>query len=484
MSRAQMRAEVKAKKGLNKGKLRSFGGFLIIAAVVQFVFFGLLTAAQGVPDSAIQTNLASAIKSGSYGPDGLTDRMGGTSDTFTECIVAATGLGQKQPENLFVKAAYMPRLGSCSGGAKPILTLASGEALPDGIVSSYSKYWAGYTVITRPVIAMFGLPGMRIVSGAMLLFSAILAVVVLGRRTGMWTAAGLLLPLGLASNLMSTPSGSFSQAISISVMFFGVAITAWSATKSTKWMIFGVGISAALFCYVDLLTTPAIPWAMSIVVVAGLSYRRTRSVRSTFLSGIGAAAVWIIAFAGTWFSRWVFAALFLGVRTTYKTIVSNIEFRTGGDHANVSHDLFAPTVANWSYWTSHISTATFVLVLTCIVVLLALAMTWKRHGLATVAAWPVLVLSASVVIIWYEVLNNHSQIHAFFVYRGLPTILGVILFAALLLWQMPKQEDGDAVLTRSTPLSERTNGEVVRHSLSFENENAAGMSGRREEETV
>lgn len=417
--------------------LRRTGWFLTIAALVQVVFFGLLVAAEGVPDKVIADQLAVAIKSGTYGPDGMIDRMGGNSDTFTECIVAATGLGH-EGENIFVRAAFMPRLGSCTGGAKPILELAQGETLPTGVVSGYYKYWAGYIAITRPVIALFGLTGMRVVAGAMLLFSAILAVVVLGRRTSMWAAAGLLLPLGLASNLMSTPSTSFSQAISITFIFLGIALTAWGAAKSMKWTVFAVGLSAALFCYVDLLTTPAIPWAFCTVVAAAITFAKTRALRPTLITGVTAAAIWIIAFGGTWVSRWIFSAMFLGIRTTYKAILGNIEFRTGGAHANVKHVLFAPTEANWVYWTSHISTAIFVLVASGIVIVLALIMAWRRHGARAVAAWPVLALSAVVVVVWYEVLNNHSQIHAFFVYRGFPAMLGVLLFAALMLWTLPK----------------------------------------------
>ncbi|MGA7205095.1 MAG: hypothetical protein WBX27_10745 [Specibacter sp.] len=435
-----------------KSVLRKTLWFVAAAAIVQIVFFGLLVAGQAVPDKAIADNLAVDIHNGNYGPDGLPDRMGSNSDTFTECIVAATGLGH-DGENLFVRAAYMPRLGSCKGGAAPILKLAAGEQLPSNQVASYSKYWAGYTVLTRPSIALFGLTGMRIISGALLLFSALTAVVVLGKRTNMWAAAGLFIPMALASNLMSTPSSSFSQAISISVIFFGVAITAWGAGKSMKWTIFGVGLSAALFCYVDLLTTPAIPWAFSTVTAAGVVYAKTRRSRPTLIVGVVAAVVWIVAFAGTWVSRWVFAAMFLGIRTTYKTMVSNIEFRTAGDNALVQHVVFAPTAANWNYWLGHISTAVFTLVLCAVVIVVALLLTWRRHGARTVAVWPMLGLSAVVVVAWWEALSNHSQIHMFFTNRGFPAMLGVLLFAALMLWGLPKAGTARRSLEASPPWS-------------------------------
>jgi hypothetical protein len=433
-----------------KSILRGAGFILAGMAVLQIVFFGLLVAGQAVPDQVILTQLTKDIKSGEYGPSGISDKMGGTADTFTECIVAATGLGM-EGKNLIERAAFMPRLSNCQLGKQQILDLAAGKTPEPGVVTGYYKYWSGYTVVTRPVIALFGMTGIRIVSGALLLFSAILAVVVLGRRTSMWAAAGLLLPLGLASNIMSTPSTSFSQAISISVIFLGIALTAWGAAKSTKWAIIGVGLSAALFCYVDLLTTPAIPWAFCTVVVAGVTYAKSRALRPTFFAGLTAIASWPIAFGLTWAARWVFAGVFLGVRKTYKLIVQNVENRTTGDYASVRHVLFAPTEVNWVYWTTHISTAIFVLVATGVVIVLALAMTWRRHGARTVAAWPLLAISAVVVIVWFEVLNNHSQIHAFFVYRGYPAMLGVLLFAALMLWGLPKAKASHRALGTSIP---------------------------------
>ncbi|MEO8219371.1 MAG: hypothetical protein ABI563_01120 [Specibacter sp.] len=417
--------------------LRKGAWLLAIAAVLQIVFFGLLVAGQAVPDKVIADQLAVDIHYGTYGPDRLPDRMGSSSDTFTECIVAATGLGH-DGENLFIRAAYMPRLGSCAGGAAPILKLAAGEQLPSNQVASYSKYWAGYTIITRPAIALFGLTGMRIIAGAMLLCSVLAAVAVLGRRTTKWAAAGLLIPLALASNLMSTPSTSFSQAISISFIFLGVAIAAWGARKSMAWTIFAVGLSAALFCYVDLLTTPGIPWAWTTAAAAGVVYAKTRQMKPTLVVGIVAAAVWILAFAGTWVSRWVFAAMFLGIRSTYATMVSNIEFRTAGSHENVEHVLFAPTLANWEYWFGHISTAGFVLAGSGIAILVALVIAWRRHGARSVVMWPILGLPALVVPIWWEALSNHSQIHMFFSNRGVPALLGVLLFAAFLLASLPE----------------------------------------------
>ncbi len=406
--------------------------FILGAAALQMVFFSLLIAGQAVPDKPIIDKLAVSVANGTYGFSGAADRMGGSADTFTECVVAGTGLGSVD-KNAFERAIAMPRIGSCHTGKDQILLLASGGQVDPVQVGQYYRYWAGYTVITRPVLAFFGLDGLRIVAGGMLAASLVVAFSVVARRAGKWAAAGLLLPLFFSTNLMSTPSNSFSHAMSVSTVLFGVAISAWAAGKSTRTMVFGVGFSAALFCYMDLLTTPAMSWAMCTAVVAGITYIRTRNAKAVLQGGILAAAVWIIAFAGTWASRWAIAALFLGVRTTYKNVRATVDFRTTGEWDNVSKDLFAPTAANWNYWLGHLPTAKVVLCLTVLAIVLALLVAWRRNGLRAVAFWPLLSLAALVVVIWYEVLSNHSQIHAFFTYRSIPAALGVLAFAALLL---------------------------------------------------
>lgn len=406
--------------------------FTLGAAALQLVFFSLLVAGQAVPDKPIIENLAVSVANGTYGMSGAADRMGGSADTFTECVVAGTGLGSVD-KNAFERAVVMPRIGSCHTGKDQILKLAAGEHIDPAQVGEYYRYWAGYTVITRPVLAVFGLSGLRIVAGGMLVASLVVAFSVVARRTSKWAATGLLLPLVISTNLMSTPSNSFSHAISVSVILFGVAISAWAAGKSMRHMVFGVGFSAALFCYMDLLTTPAISWAMCTAVVAGIAYMKSRDMKFVLQSGVLAAGVWIVAFAGTWVSRWAIAALFLGIRTTYKNVRETVDFRTTGEYQNVNKSLFAPTEANWNYWINQLPTATFVLILCLVAIVLALLITWRRHGLRTVALWPVLSLAAIVVIVWFEVLNNHSQIHAFFTYRGIPAALGILTFAALLL---------------------------------------------------
>ena len=396
--------------------------------VLQFALFGLLVVGQAVPDRPIVNHLLAAVEDGTYGPNAMIDRMGGVSDTFTECVVVGTGLGASPEESAFDRAVRMPRIGNCAGGAGDLQAIAEGAVIQD---SNYYKYWAGYTVITRPVLALMGLEGLRIVAGTLMLLAAVGAFLAVRARTTTAVALGLILPLLVGTNLLSTPSTSFSQSISIAFVFLSVLLTAVGSGRSIRLGGYGALLGAALFCYVDLLTTPAVPWAMSAFVLGAVVWFRTDRLRDAFVGVLVGGAVWPAAFGITWVSRWVFGAVFLGFSETFDTVQENVGFRTGGEHEAVSEALGAGTLSNAIYWWRVLPTAELVLIGCLVTVAAGLFLALRRAGLTRWAVAVVLALPAFAVPFWYEALSNHSQIHALFTYRGIPTALAIGTAACL-----------------------------------------------------
>lgn len=396
--------------------------------VLQLVFFALLTAGAAVPDRAIAHQLAQDVSAGTYGPTGLKDRMGGSSDSFTECVAVGTGLGGTIT-NPWTKAGLMPRLSNCSVGKDQITRLDQGKSA--GPIGYYFRYWAGYTTLTRPVLALWGMTGVRLVTGALLLGSMLIAAGALSRTVGRGAALGLLGPLVLSSNLMSTPSTSFSQALSISTYLAGVALVARAGARSLPAGLVAVAGAGALFCYIDLLTTPAIGWALSSATLTGVIYVRTRSLGSTLWAVLGSGIVWPLSFALTWVSRWVLAVPFAGWSKVSEDVKKTVLFRTDGEYEGVKDSFGAATSANWHYWLDHMATSRLVLVAVLCVALLG-AVASLRHGVRGLAPVLMVALPAAVVPFWYEALRNHSQLHAFFVYRCIPAALGVLMFAGMI----------------------------------------------------
>ncbi|WP_294565677.1 hypothetical protein [uncultured Arthrobacter sp.] len=406
--------------------LRVSGYFVGGFVALQIVFFLFLVVGQAVPDRPILTHLIHSINAGTYGPSSTPDRMGGTSDAFTECVVVGTGLGSNPGESAFDRAVYMPRISNCARGVEDIRLLAAGG---DPVNGDYYKYWAGYTIITRPVLALAGMDGVRIVAGAMLLGSLVLAFSQVARRTSKYAALALMGPVLLATNIMSTPSTSFSQAISLSFIFLSTALVAWGAGGGRARLAGSTILGAALFCFVDLLTTPAIPWALASAVAAAVTYRRFGKLAGTVAAGVGVAVLWPLSFFLTWASRWAIAALFLGWNEVTTFVRGNVEYRTAGKETWLDTAFGAPTRANALFWLNHVPTSRLVLLAVLLLGVVTLLIAVRRGGVRRIGVAMVLALPVLVVPVWYEALSNHSQIHAFFTYRAVPVALGICLFA-------------------------------------------------------
>jgi hypothetical protein len=401
-------------------------GILLVA--LQAVFLGLLVLAQAVPDGRIVANLVKAVDDGTYQSNSAPDNMGGTSSSFTECVAIGTGLGR--PElNPWERAMRMPRIGNCAGGPDDLRRLQSGQSI--GEVEEYFRYWAGWTVVMRPVLALWGLDALRRISGALLVFSGVGALVVVARRTTAAYAVGLVIPLLLASNVMATPTSSVEQALSFSVAFVSVALTAWGASRGLEGAALGAAAGAAVYIFVEFLIAPAIPWMLSTSVAGAVTYARTAQLDRTVRAIGVTSVVWPFAFVFTWATRWVLAVLYLGWDHAMDVVRSKISFRLGGASTAVSNDFGASTRANLRYWLDTISTAWAVVLVTIVVVVAALIVAYRRLGPAGLALFGMLSLPALFAPLFYELLRNFSQIHVTKAYTNIPVAVGVVLAAAL-----------------------------------------------------
>ena len=401
---------------------------LVVLLALQFLFFGLLVAAQSIPDRPIVAHLNEAVEDGTYGPNGRPDNMGSTSTSFDECVAVGTGLGR--PEySAFERAARMPRIGNCATGPEDLAQLARGERPENG--SEYFRYWAGWTVLSRPTLALWGIDALRRISGALLVISGAAFLFSVGRRTTAVYALALVTPLLLASNVLATPSTSLNQAITLSAAFLSPILTVIGSSRGWRGMLIGTAIGAAVYNYVDLMLVPAIPLMLSTAAAAAVTFVRTSTLRSAFERGAAVAILWPLAFAFTWASRWFIAIVLLGWDDAISVIRDKIEFRLGGASASVEPGVGPATRRNVEYWLTEVSTASAVLLAAVVVVLAALVVAHRRFGPSRLTLFALLALPACFVPAWYEVVRNHSQIHPGKAHMSIPVAVGVVVGAAL-----------------------------------------------------
>ncbi|SDQ10679.1 hypothetical protein [Quadrisphaera sp. DSM 44207] len=397
---------------------------------LQVLFLGLLVAGQAVPNGPVIAQLARAVDSGEYGAPYAPDGLGGTADRFTECVVLGYGVSSPDdPRSLWHLATGGPRLSSCEDGAAQIRALAAGEALH--AEASYFRYWSGYSVLTRPVLALLGVTGLRTVVAGLLVVAVLWAHTALSRRLGRAPALALVLPLAVGSNAVALPSTAFTHGIALAAVAAGVAGTAVLASRGWASGAAGAGLAAAVFNDVDLLTVPATSWAMCAAVAGAVVHARGARLPAVLGAVAAAGAAWPVAYGVTWVSRWVVAALVQGPGV-FARVAEVGRFRLDGQFGTLVEDAAgAPTRANLRTWLDTVPTAGLVIAVALGVAVTALVVAVRRHGWRGLALAAALAAPALVVPAWYEVMSNHSQIHAFFTYRSLPAATGVVVLACL-----------------------------------------------------
>lgn len=405
---------------------------------LQVAFTALIVLGAAVPDGPVVRTIHEHTEPGrTWGlPEG--DGAGGSGTPTTDQAVLTSGLGR--PElGPWERAMLMPRLETGSPGHEQVVRLAAGGSGEEEL-RGYFRYWAGYTVLTRPVLATLGLPGLRLVVGTLLVAGTALAATALARRATPWHVVALAVPLLLGTNILLTPSVSMAHALSFAVAFAGVGLVA-AAGPRLPFVVLATVVAASAYSFVDLLTNPVIPWVLAAAVAAGLAYRDTGQVRDLVRHGLAVGAVWPLAWAATWASRWALAVLALGWETASTDIGGQVESRLDLEAAGVVDRVGAATWINLGYWWETSSTAPVLVLLTLVTVVVLLAAA-ARSGVLRPAPLLLLCAPALVVPVWYELFSNHSQIHVPFTYRYVPAVLSLLLFAAVTVLEASRRRDG------------------------------------------
>jgi hypothetical protein len=399
-----------------------------LLAILNLVFLACLVVGAAVPDRAIVDHLVSDVHHGRFPVASTPDGVGGTGTTYTDCVAIGTGLGK--PEiSAASRAIRMPRLASCTEQAPQLVALERGDEVASG---PYFRYWAGYTVLTRPALALGGIDAVRMMAAGLFSVSLLVLVLVLARRAGNAYTVALLAPLLAASNIMTLPTTGLSQALSNAVGFLGTALVAWAATRSWQVLAAAAVVAGATYNFVDLLTTPAVTWALTAAAAAAVAHRTFGSRSATMRSVLITGGLWPLAFSLTWIARWLFAMPFVGARQVMDNVLAQATYRINGATTWGSKTPGAAIGVNVRRWIDDSPTALPTIVAGMLVIIAALMLIWRRHGRGGLVDAAILAAPSGAVLFWLTALNNHSQIHAHFVYRNIPAMLGVVTAACVL----------------------------------------------------
>lgn len=400
---------------------------LSVATVIAMSVLGLalMTAVMLVPNSVLVERLDSAFNDGMLGPDYTTDLLGGRHNWWSECTGLTIGIvGESGSGNPLRRAVTTPTLTNCEQARPSIAALAAGSG--DVEASEYFRYWHGYAVVTRPGLAVFDLGGTRVIVGSLMLAALGLLFALVSRAAGLLAATVMLAPLVLTSNLTVLHLEP-TQASPLVVAVFGAAAAFLAVSRPPPWLVVAATATGGAVALTDRLTVAALSWALTAFMVGLATWLSDVQVRPTLLASGRAAVFWAIGFSGVWSSKWLLAALALGPATAWENVSGGVTERVAGVDDDVSQWVGAAILKNLRYWIDAIGTTPLVVIIGAIGALVTLSIwVWQRraHTIAVAAALGVPVM---IIVVWLELLRNHSQTHEFITYRHLPMAMGLVL---------------------------------------------------------
>ena len=384
-----------------------------------------VVAAELVPDGRIgyhvlRAQRAGLIDTGEHTPSPL----GTTTDHFSECVAITIGLGDRPGDSVVTSALRSPSYVGCEQAAEHLEELDRTDALPAG--RSYLRYWHGYAVVSRPALGVFGLAGARWVGFAVLVVAVAGMVASVARRFGPAPAAVLVAPALLTTDMV-LGGLVLPHALGLATAWFGGWLTLTLVRRAPAWRTaaLAAGVAGALSAYADLMTT--MPGALALAVTgAALGVRA--GARPPAGPGwrvpVGAAVGWVAGLAWMWASKWVLAATVVGVDAVVDNVRTQIEFRLAGEHGDVEPTPLrglADVLETW--W--HEPLTPWVLLGLVAMISWVLAR-WRPSRTTWWTLGPVWLAVVVPVAGWFAALNNHTQIHAWIVYRSLPIAAGAL----------------------------------------------------------
>jgi hypothetical protein len=289
------------------------------------------------------------------------------------------------------------------------------------------RYWHGYRVVIDPLTAWFSWRSTRLVALALLASALVYFTLASAELIG-WTATIVLLVPTLA---FSDLRWLWTQTYCVPPTCLIFAGSGWFARRIGKGsdLLVAAAVLGSIFNFLDLLTNP--PWQPMLLaffmLAAGKGLKGTAAV----------LACWLAGYALTWATKWGIAVIYGG---DWNYIWQTILFRIDGSYEQVvDHRPFASSVkvigwlaAQSDYWWT-------VALLVPLLIVIAPRPDFRR--------WALLALPALIPFVWFEVLRNHTQIHAWFAYRPVATSIGIVLAA----WALAERK---AVTVPAHPLTE------------------------------
>lgn len=277
-----------------------------------------------------------------------------------------------------------------------------------------TRYWLGYLIVLKPLLLFMTYMDIRVLN--MLLQGLMLAgILMLMQQRGLGRYG---LPFALAMCAVTPAITGLSLQFSTALWVMGLAmlVLLWKP----DWVRHGVG-DAAFFLvtgmatsYFDYLTYPLLTFGMPFVL--WLLMNEDDSNRAVWKRLLRCGMAWCAGYAGMWVGKWAIAAL-AGNEDFWSSVVGSIETRTSAELRDAAITRWDALLATLKVYAK--KPYLLLGVATAIGYGAALWRSRRRKTTGCRALYGALLAVATLPLIWFLLMANHTYIHAYFTCRAL-----------------------------------------------------------------
>lgn len=274
----------------------------------------------------------------------------------------------------------------------------------------YSRYWHGYLVVLKPLLAVFDYGDIRQILKISSLF-LILYIGVLLERKGL---RGYIFPFGGA--LACLEFSTIGMSMQYTWVFLIAAVSSLFILKkynvcggqTHNWMFLIIGCLTSFF---DFLTYPLFTLAFPIIMLCMCyTLQERKSTKQFILYLVETAVHWVIGYVGMWGGKWVCMDIFWREGRIKDGIHSIVERSGRGGETYLFGETVMRNVSillKWPYFLCSV----FVLG----IILFGMKQEQQLRAELVIAYAGI----AALPFIWYFISLNHSFIHAHMTYKEL-----------------------------------------------------------------
>lgn len=277
---------------------------------------------------------------------------------------------------------------------------------------SYSRYWHGYLVLTKPLLYFFNYQTLRVLNFALQLFLTAVVVVLLWKKG---LAKIILLYLLVYGALIPPVLGASLQFSTVFYIFsLGVIILLlkyhkWKSSNRFMYFFLTLGIVTAYF---DFLTYPVATLGIPLVFYFLLNTAEGASIGADLKSLVRYSLFWGIGYIGMWGSKWILAS----VLTAENVILNAFWSIVSHTSTNIGTESFSRIKMLMKQAFGIVYNPVTMIALFITVLLFVRAVKYKNVVMRDV------IIFGSISLLplgWYLIASHHSYVHYWFTCKEL-----------------------------------------------------------------